>query len=57
MRRDKSLSALDFQFEKGFLIPPQKTGFGVEFDPGALQHFAFSGTEDLAIPQPLLHAR
>jgi L-alanine-DL-glutamate epimerase-like enolase superfamily enzyme len=50
------LSALNSQFEKGFLIPPQKPGFGVELDPAALQRFALSETEDLAIPQPVLRA-
>jgi L-alanine-DL-glutamate epimerase-like enolase superfamily enzyme len=48
------LSALNSQFVKGFLISPQKPGFGVELDPAALQRFAFSGTEDLAIPQSVL---
>jgi hypothetical protein len=42
--------------KKDFSYLPQKPGFGVELDPAALQRFAFSGTEDLAIPQPVLRA-
>ena len=44
------------RFEKGFLIPPEKPGLGVDLDPAALQRFAFAGAEDLAIRAPVLHA-
>lgn len=44
------------RFEKGFLIPPDKPGLGVDLDPAALQRFAFTGNEDLTIRQPVLRA-
>ena len=43
-------------FEKGFLIPPDKPGLGVELDPAALQRFAFSGNEELTIRHEVLRA-
>jgi hypothetical protein len=42
--------------KKDFSYLPQKPGFGVELDPAGLRRFAFSETEDLAIPQPVLRA-
>jgi L-alanine-DL-glutamate epimerase-like enolase superfamily enzyme len=42
------------RFEKGFLVPPDKSGLGVELDPSAVQRFAFTGGEDLTIRQPVL---
>lgn len=44
------------RFEKGFLIPPDKPGLGIDLDPAALNRFAFSGNEDLTIRQPVLRA-
>jgi D-galactarolactone cycloisomerase len=43
-------------FEKGFLIPPDKPGLGVELDPAALQRFAFSGNEELTVRHEVLRA-
>lgn len=45
-----------FKVESGFLIPPEKPGLGIELNPAALQRFAFSGTEELAIRQKTLGA-
>jgi len=38
-----------FQVGNGFLIPPDQPGLGVELNQQALQRFAFTGAEDLAI--------
>ena len=38
-----------FQVEHGYLTPPDKPGLGIELNQDALQRFAFSGAEDLAI--------
>ena len=43
-----------FKVENGCLIPPDKPGLGIELDQEALQRFAFSGAEDLAIRQRTL---
>jgi L-alanine-DL-glutamate epimerase-like enolase superfamily enzyme len=37
------------QVVSGFMMPPDKPGLGVELDPEALQRFAFSGTEKIAL--------
>jgi D-galactarolactone cycloisomerase len=42
------------ELKQGFLAPPEKPGLGVELDPQALQRFAFSGSEDLAVRQETL---
>ena len=39
---------------RGFLIPPEKPGLGVELDPEALERFAFSGFEELAVRRETL---
>lgn len=44
------------KFDKGFLIPPEKPGLGVELDAEALQRFAFYGNEDLTIRHQVLRA-
>ena len=38
-----------FKVQNGYLIPPEKPGLGIELNPGALEQFAFCGTEDLAV--------
>ena len=43
-----------FKVQSGFLIPPEKPGLGIELNPNALERFAFSGSEDLAIRQKTL---
>jgi len=43
-----------FKVENGYLIPPEKPGLGIELNQEALQRFAFSGNEDLAIRQKTL---
>ena len=43
-----------FKVQNGFLMPPEKPGLGVELNPNALERFAFSGREDLAIRQKTL---
>ena len=40
----------------GFLTPPDKPGLGVELDPLALERFAFSGTEEIAVRLETLRA-
>ena len=45
-----------FKVENGYLIPPEKPGLGIELNHEALQRFAFSGSEDLAIRQTTLGA-
>lgn len=44
------------RFDKGFLLPPEKPGLGIELDMAALQRFGFTGKEELAIRQPVLGA-
>jgi len=44
------------QAENGYLAPPEKPGLGVELDPGALQRFAFSGTDAIALRQTTLRS-
>ena len=44
------------EVENGFLIPPDKPGLGVELDPSALEKFAFSGIEEIALRQRVLRA-
>ncbi|MGH7817319.1 MAG: mandelate racemase/muconate lactonizing enzyme family protein [Candidatus Binatia bacterium] len=43
-----------FKVENGCLIPPDKPGLGIELNQEALQRFAFSGAEDLAVRQRTL---
>jgi D-galactarolactone cycloisomerase len=43
-----------FKVAGGFLTPSDKPGLGIELDERALQHFAFSGAEDLAVRQKTL---
>jgi len=43
-----------FKVENGNLTPPDQPGLGVDLNPEALQRFAFSGAEDLAIRQRTL---
>ena len=43
-----------FKVQSGFLIPPERPGLGIELNPNALERFAFSGSEDLAIRQETL---
>ena len=43
-----------FKVQNGFLIPPERPGLGIELNPNALERFAFSGSEDLAIRQETL---
>jgi D-galactarolactone cycloisomerase len=45
-----------FKVQNGCLIPPDKPGLGVELNQDALQQFAFSGAEDLAVRQKTLAA-
>ena len=42
------------KFDKGFLIPPDKPGLGIDLDPAAVQKFAFAGGEDLTLRQKTL---
>lgn len=37
------------QLERGFLIPPEQAGLGIELDPEAMGRFAFGGAEELAV--------
>lgn len=46
-----------FKMQNGCLIPPDKPGLGIELNPEALQRFAFSGAEDLAVRQKTLANR
>jgi D-galactarolactone cycloisomerase len=43
-----------FEARNGFLIPPDQPGLGVELNQEALQRFAFTGAEDLAVRQKAL---
>ena len=45
------------EVESGFLVPPDKPGLGIELDADALERFAFSGVEELAVRQKALTAR
>jgi hypothetical protein len=36
------------------MVPPDKPGLGVELNPDALQRFAFSGEEEIAVRLPTL---
>ena len=40
--------------KKGYLKPPDQPGLGIELDPAALERFAFSGAEELAVRQKAL---
>ena len=44
------------EVENGFLIPPDKPGLGVELDSKALEKFAFTGGEEIAVRQRALRA-
>jgi D-galactarolactone cycloisomerase len=44
------------ELTRGFLIPPEKPGLGVELDPPALERFAFAGAEELVVRQQTLRA-
>jgi L-alanine-DL-glutamate epimerase-like enolase superfamily enzyme len=43
--------------ENGFVMPPDKPGLGIELDADALERFAFSGVEELAVRQKALTAK
>ena len=43
-----------FTVENGYLIPPEKPGLGIELNEEALERFAFSGAEELAVRQKTL---
>jgi L-alanine-DL-glutamate epimerase-like enolase superfamily enzyme len=43
-----------FKVQNGYLFPPDRPGLGIELDPHAVERFAFSGAEDLAIRQKTL---
>jgi L-alanine-DL-glutamate epimerase-like enolase superfamily enzyme len=45
-----------FKVQNGYLIPPEKPGLGIDLNQAALERFAFSGTEELAIRQKTLGA-
>lgn len=53
--REELLKA-PLEVKKGFMTPPDKPGLGVELDPKALDHFAFSGSEEIALRQKTLTA-
>jgi len=42
------------EFQNGYLYPPDGPGLGIEVKPDALQRFAFSGAEELAVRQKTL---
>ncbi len=44
------------EVKSGFMTPPDKPGLGVELDPRALDRFAFSGVEEIALSQRTLTA-
>lgn len=44
------------QFEKGFMVPPDKPGLGIEIDPAALTKFTCSLNEEVTIRQKVLGA-
>lgn len=43
-----------FKVTEGFLIPSERPGLGIELNEEALQRFAFSGIEELAVRQKTL---
>jgi D-galactarolactone cycloisomerase len=43
--------------ENGFLIPSDEPGLGIELDANALERFAFSGVEEMAVRQKTLGAK
>ncbi|HEV8720013.1 MAG TPA: mandelate racemase/muconate lactonizing enzyme family protein [Candidatus Binatia bacterium] len=43
-----------FTVENGYLIPSEKPGLGIELNEEALERFAFSGAEELAVRQETL---
>ncbi|HMA81473.1 MAG TPA: mandelate racemase/muconate lactonizing enzyme family protein [Candidatus Binatia bacterium] len=45
-----------FEVQNGYLIPPEKPGLGIELNQTALERFAFSGGEELAIRRKTLGA-
>jgi D-galactarolactone cycloisomerase len=45
------------EVENGFVVPPDKPGLGIELDADALERFAFSGVEELAVRQKALSAK
>jgi D-galactarolactone cycloisomerase len=44
------------KFEHGFMVPPDNPGLGVELNPEALEKFAFTGSEEIAVRRPTLRA-
>jgi L-alanine-DL-glutamate epimerase-like enolase superfamily enzyme len=44
------------EFQNGYLSLPEGPGLGVEVEPDALERFAFSGSEELAVRQKTLGA-
>jgi len=44
------------EVKNGFMAPPDKPGLGVELDLAALQRFAFTGTEEIAVRLQTLRA-
>jgi D-galactarolactone cycloisomerase len=42
--------------QNGYLFPPEKPGLGIDLNRAALERFAFSGSEDLAVRQKTLGA-
>lgn len=44
-----------FKVQNGYLLPSEAPGLGIEINPDALERFAFSGPEDLAIRQKTLN--
>jgi D-galactarolactone cycloisomerase len=54
LREELLLERLELQ--NGYLRPPERPGLGVEVDRNALERFAFSGTEELAVRQKTLSA-
>ncbi|HXV80377.1 MAG TPA: mandelate racemase/muconate lactonizing enzyme family protein [Candidatus Binatia bacterium] len=51
--REELLKA-SLEVKNGFMTPPDKPGLGVELDPKALDRFAFSGSEEIALRQRTL---
>ncbi len=50
----EALLSEPFKVRNGYLVPPEKPGLGIELNRDALQQFAFSGAEELAIRQKTL---
>jgi D-galactarolactone cycloisomerase len=42
------------EVQNGFLVPPHKPGLGIELEPVALDQFAFSGREEIALREKTL---